>query len=179
MAKETKRQRVNPVFEKLNSWKEVDIALSEIAQKSAAAQVIINDYNEREMKLREEVLNLTTPNKNRIADLEQSIQAYCEEHRDEFVTKKSRDLSSGTVGFRTTPPKVSQIKGYTKASIINLLKKAVAWKDKFIKISEELDKETILSTFAGHHVDNVLLADFGLSVTQEDTFGYTLKEAIQ
>ena len=55
------------------------------------------------------------------------------------MTKKSIDLLHGTLGFRTSPPSVKQIKGVTCAHTLDALRtRGFMW---LIRTKEEIDKE--------------------------------------
>lgn len=124
----------------------IDVQITQIREKHA----------EKIGKLNEE--------KEKAFDL---MNAFAIENKDElFSKKKSLDSVHGTIGFRTGTPKLKTLKGFTWASVTNLLKEFLPG---YIRISEEPAKDKLLAD----RDDPEVLEFFpkvGISVTQDETF---------
>jgi phage host-nuclease inhibitor protein Gam len=155
----------------LNSWEEVNESLRQIAEKKSYVDGVIARYNEAEAKRRKEIDEKVNPVQSEIGDLENNMRLFCEEHRDEFGKRKSRELINGLVSFRTGTPKARTLKGYTWQVVIDLLKKS-PFKNLYLRIKEDADKEAIIRDFSNGSIDNLRLNEFGIEITQEETFGY-------
>ncbi len=171
----------------INSLNEVDSSLAEIAVLKSKVAGRDAKYNEEEQKRREEITKKNEPDNARIEQLELGIQSYCENNRQEFGNKKSIELRHGTVSFRTSPPAVKTLKGFTFAAVISLAKVAKrALIKKFVRTKEELDKEAVLAAFAivpdKDNAERSVTADelraIGVEVVKDETFGYECKMAI-
>jgi phage host-nuclease inhibitor protein Gam len=97
------------------------------------------------------------------------VQLWAEQNPDEFAKKKSVDFSAGKVGFRTGTPKLKAISGLTLAGALNILK-SLSWGRAFVRVKEELDKESILAQFSQGNLSKKELLEIGCKVEQEETF---------
>ena len=95
------------------------------------------------------------------------LQVFAVEQRETlFSKKKSLDTIHGTIGFRTGTPKLKTLKGFTWASVTNLLKEFLP---DYVRKTEEAAKDKILADRDCENVkDN--LAKVGLSVVQDESF---------
>ena len=72
-----------------------------------------------------------------------TLQAYATENQAElFTKKKSLDMAHGTIGFRTSTPKLKTLKGFTWASALTLVKKYMPG---YVRTSEEIAKDKLLA----------------------------------
>lgn len=164
------------VSSKLSSWEDVNEALRRIAEAKSAVEARTSAYNEEEARKREELDQYCNPLRTEISDLEEEMKLFCEEHRDEFAKKKSRELANGSVGFRTGTPKLKTLKGFTWSSVLELVKRSV-FREQYLRTKEEVNKEQVIIDFAAKTVDNDALGHVGIEVTQDETFGYEVKVA--
>lgn len=164
------------VSSKLSSWEDVNEALRRIAEAKSAVDSKTAAYNEEEARQREELDKFCNPLRAEIAELEEEMKLYCEEHKDEFTKKKSREMANGSVGFRTGTPKLKTLRGFTWSSVLELLKRSV-FKEQYLRTKEEINKEQVIIDFASKTVDNGALGQIGVEVTQDETFGYEVKVA--
>jgi phage host-nuclease inhibitor protein Gam len=106
--------------------------------------------------------------------LEKDITAFCMLHKQEFEKKKSKDLLFGTVGFRTTTPKIHQLnRKYNVQATMELIKKL--FKGQYIRTKEEVDKEKLLADYAQEKLDDNKMAAIGLKIDQEERFMIEIK----
>lgn len=185
------RTKVESPGVELNSWDAVDEALAEIGVLSSQVAAEEAKYNADEQKRRAVLTEKNQAKTTRIVELELGIKKYAENNRSDFGKSKSRELKHGIINFRLSPPAVKCVKGFTFASALELAKRSPKWSEAFVRVKEELNKEAILNEVARHDLqapdaDNqpnngISLSELrmlGLTVTQDETFGYDCKLAI-
>lgn len=110
-----------------------------------------------------------------------TLQAYATENQAElFTKKKSLDMAHGTIGFRTSTPKLKTLKGFTWASALTLVKKYMPG---YVRTSEEIAKDKLLADRELEAVDFVengitkkkesmsaAMAECGIIVAQDEAF---------
>ncbi len=92
--------------------------------------------------LKEAAEALATPFRERLAEQEQAVQAYCETNKDRLTQggkKKSFDFGSGEVKWRQRPPSV-RIRGIP--AVIDALRELGL--GRFLRQKTEVDKEAML-----------------------------------
>jgi phage host-nuclease inhibitor protein Gam len=157
----------------IQCFDDVNKTLLEIAKKDSFITKKEVDMNERINKIKNQFDEETKEIRAQKLLLEQEVQAYSSINKDVFGKLKSKSLLFGTIFFRTTPPKVSQLnKKYSIATSIELAKKI--FKTRFIRSKEELDKDSILTAYAAKEISDEKLAAIGLKIDQEEKFGYEL-----
>jgi phage host-nuclease inhibitor protein Gam len=85
---------------------------------------------------------------------------------------KSFDLSQGTIGFRTNPPKLEKKKGFTWDAVTELLKKHFPH---LVRIKEEPNKEAIIGMRDEKEFEKLTEKCY-VSVVQDETFFVKTKE---
>lgn len=100
------------------------------------------------------------------------LHAYATEHPELFVKKKSIESTHGLIGFRTGTPKLKTLKGFTWASVTNLLKEFLP---SYIRTTEEVAKDKLLADREDEDV-NSLMGKCGIAVIQEESFYVDLKK---
>lgn len=141
-------------------------AFAEYALADAKDQQIRAKMDEKMAKIREEY-------QDELAKLEQQkkqnfevLEAFAMGSREEFGKKKSLELAHGTIGFRTGTPKLKTLKGFTWASVTNLLKEYLP---AYVRTIEEPAKDKLLAD----REDPGVLQQFnkvGIYVDQDETF---------
>jgi phage host-nuclease inhibitor protein Gam len=94
------------------------------------------------------------------------IQAFALENKELFSKKKSIESTHGVFGFRTGTPKLKNMKGFTWASVLNLVKEFLP---EYIRTAEEIAKDKLL---ADRDKENVfeLFPKCGVMVVQDEAF---------
>lgn len=157
----------------IQTFEDVNKALYEIAQKDSFITKKEVAMNERINKVKDEFDDEVKTIRAEKQLLEQEVEGYCKVNKEEFGKLKSKPLLFGTIFFRTTPPKVSQLnKKYSVATSIELAVKL--FKLKFVREKKELDKDAILASYAAKEINDEKLAAIGLKIDQEEKFGYEL-----
>ena len=101
------------------------------------------------------------------------LQAYAMENRNELFSKrKSLETTHGTLGFRTGTPKLKTLKGFTWASVLNLLKEFLPG---YVRTIEEPAKDKLLADREDEEVA-ALFPKVGVKVTQDEAFFVELKQ---
>ena len=155
----------------LQSWDEVNESLRRIAEKQSYLDAVISKYNEAEARRRKALDEKVNPIKKEIADMELDLNLYCEEHKEEFGKKKSKELSNGIVGFRLGMPKLKTLKGFTWKAVLELIKRSV-FKDDYIRTKEEVAKDKIIQDALTKQIDEDVLDTMGVQVMQDEAFYY-------
>ena len=134
---------------------QAEIAFSEFATADAKVQ---NIQSKMDMEI--------TRIRDKYADILAEQQAI-REHREELFSKrKSYESAHGTFGFRTGTPKLKNVKGFTWASVTNLVKEFLPG---YIRVSEELAKDRLLADRDKEEVAGQL-SKCGMVVVQDETF---------
>lgn len=94
-----------------------------------------------------------------------ALRAWALAHPDEFAKRKSLDLASAVIGFRTDPPKVALLnRSWTWDKVTSLL---ASQAPHLVRVKQEVNKEAILDSYSEDSTD---LARFGLRITQSEQF---------
>ncbi|MBU1096872.1 MAG: host-nuclease inhibitor Gam family protein [Bacteroidetes bacterium] len=158
---------------KINTFDDVNRVLFEIAQQESFIAKKEADMNNKIQKIKDKFDEETKEARASKELLEKELSAFCLLNKSEFQKNRTKTLLFGKVGFRTTPPKVTQLnRKYTVATTIELLKKIFT--GKFLRTKEEMDKEALLAAYACGELTDDKLAAVGLKVDQEDQFGYDI-----
>lgn len=152
----------------LVSWTDADASLKQIGTISSQIKKQEADMNLKITKIQEQY----QPEIDRLNELkiglERNLQLYCEERREEFNEKKTKELSFGTVSFRYAPPSLKTLKGFTWDAVKNLIKASRKFAGLYLKVKEDLDKNAILSS----DMKESELAKLGLTIAQTESFYY-------
>lgn len=158
----------------LKSFMDVDEQLLELASFETLIQREEAAMNEKIQKTRDEYDERTRRAREQKAAIERNIEMFCIENKDEFEKTRTRDLVHGSIGFRMTTPKVALLnKKYNWGTVFELAKRVFG--KKYIRVSEELDKEAILADVASSDLSDEKLASIGAKVDQTDRFTYGIK----
>lgn len=149
------------------SQEEMEQAFADYAKADARQQKIQADMDVKMTQIREkwqEELSKLQEAKDKAFDV---MQAFATENRMElFSKKKSMDTVHGTIGFRLGTPKLKNLKGFTWASVTNLLKEFLPG---YVRVKEEPDKDKLLADRESEEVFP-LFEKVGVAVVQEETF---------
>lgn len=95
------------------------------------------------------------------------LQAFAVENQAElFAKKKSLDMAHGTIGFRTGTPKLKTLKGFTWASVLQMVREFLPG---YVRTSEEVAKDKLLADRDEEGMSDKM-AKCGITVTQDETF---------
>jgi phage host-nuclease inhibitor protein Gam len=149
------------------STEEMETAFTEFATCDAKLQKINATIDIELTRIREkysDTIDQLLERKDKAFDI---IQAFATDKKDElFTKKKSMETIHGTFGFRTGTPKLKLLKGFTWASVTNMLKEFLP---AYVRVSEEPAKDKLLADRDNDEVAQYL-PKVGISVIQEETF---------
>ena len=95
------------------------------------------------------------------------LQAFATENRDAlFTKKKSMETTHGVLGFRTGTPKLKTRKGFTWASVLQLLKE---YGPGYVRTTEEVAKDKLLADRENEDLVEIM-PKVGIMVDQDETF---------
>lgn len=146
---------------------QMEQAFADYAKADARQQKITAEMDVAMTKIREKYQDELT----KLGEVKEKsfdiLQAYALENRDELFSKrKSLETTHGTIGFRTGTPKLKTLKGFTWASVVNMLKEFLPG---YVRTSEEANKEKLLADREEKEV-SALFPKVGIAVVQDETF---------
>lgn len=144
------------------SLEDVNAAIAEIGQRQRDRKRIETEMQADLAATRATYEAEAAPHADKIKELSQGVQTYCEAHRGELTREgktKTAKLAAGEVSWRTRPPSVA-IRGM--AAVVDALKKLKL--TQFLRVKEEVDKDAVLKDPAV--VDHVK----GIAISQKEDF---------
>ena len=161
-----KKREKKTVYTGITS-EQMEQAFADYAKADARQQKITADMDVAMTKIREKWQDELT----KLAETKETsfdiLQAYAMENRDELFSKrKSLETTHGTLGFRTGTPKLKTLKGFTWASVLNLLKEFLPG---YVRTIEEPAKDKLLADRDDEET-YALFPKVGIAVVQDETF---------
>lgn len=145
---------------------EMEIAFAEYAKADSRTTKINAEMELQFTRIREK----NQEELNRLQEVKDEnfavMQAYAMEHPELFRKKKSLETVHGIIGFRTGTPKLKTGKGFTWASVLELLK---TFLPSYVRTVEEPAKDKLLADRDDEDVAP-LLAKCGIVVAQDESF---------
>lgn len=140
---------------------EVVESIAEIGRLDRERRRIETLMNDELAAIRQKYESEAASHVERIVELSQGVQVWCEAHRADLTLGKTKtvNLASGEVSWRLNPPKVNI---RNEPLVIEALK--LVGLDRMIRKKEEINKEAILSDREA--VKNIK----GISITQKEEF---------
>lgn len=153
----------------VNTFEEADAKLLELSKHESFITKKEAAMNEKIQNIKQKFDEETAEARAQKQLIESEVQSFCVKNKAEFLKQRSRKLIHGTIGFRTNPPKVSQLnKKFTVKTTIEFIKKL--FNGSYLRLEEKIDKEKILADYANETIDDSKLASIGLRVDQDETF---------
>ncbi len=172
-----KQQKKQP--QKFNNWDEVDKALEEIAIIDETNNKKMADYRKKEQERWSKITKEQQPSLDRKKELEQSLEEFAWLHKEELGEHKSKQLNHGKIFFRSTPPAVNTITGFTWEKVFRLIKNSKKWAERFIKIKEDIDKIEIKKASGHGDISNKELTALGITIETSEKFGYEISNVLK
>lgn len=161
-----KKREKKTVYTGISS-EQMEQAFADYAKADAKQQKITAEMDVAMTRIREkwqDELAKLAETKDNAFDV---LQAYAMENRDELFSKrKSLETTHGTLGFRTGTPKLKTLKGFTWASVLNLLKEFLPG---YVRTIEEPAKDKLLADRDDEETA-ALFHKVGITVVQDETF---------
>lgn len=164
-----KRKRVAVNLLVVETLEEANVILAEIAEHQRSIDLINAGLNEKIDGLKQKAEAECAPLVQEKEDREQALARFAEGHKDSLFKKpKSRELSFGELGFRSSTSTVLLNRQWTWDKVLETLKQKRL--GQFIRTKHEVDKEGVRA------LSDKRLESVGLKVKSEDTFFYEIKE---
>jgi phage host-nuclease inhibitor protein Gam len=96
----------------------------------------------------------------------EKLEIFATNNQEYFEARKSIEFTFGTLGFRTSTPRLKTLKGFTWSRVLEKVKKHVP---DFVRVKEELNKEELIS-YRNDKTITALYKTIGVEVVQEETF---------
>lgn len=161
-----KKREKKTVYTGISS-EQMEQAFADYAKADARQQKITAEMDIQMAKIREKWQDELT----KLAETKETsfdiLQAYALENRDELFSKrKSLETTHGTLGFRTGTPTLKTRKGFTWASVLEMLKEFLP---NYVRTKEEPAKDKLLADREDEEVA-ALFPKVGVTVVQDETF---------
>lgn len=128
-----------------------NITLEEAQEASQQFATTKNKLAKIEAKMNEEINKVKAKYADQVTELSEELEepaeileVFAKEQKNNWGKKKSLELLHCIIGFRTGTPKVGKKKGFSWEAVLELMKKNALF-EKFIRKTEEINKETILA----------------------------------
>ena len=141
-------------------------AFAVYAESDAKLASITAEMDVKITAIREKYADKLTDLVDKREDAFEKLEVFAKENPDRFTKKKSLELTHGTIGFRTGTPSLKTLKGFTWASVTNLLTEFLP---DFVRTKTEPDKEMLLARREENEVSD-LFSKVGIEVKQEESF---------
>lgn len=146
---------------------QVESALSEFSQADSRVQKITAEMELKITAIRDRHAEELAELQKKKDDSVEILQAFATENKESLFSKtKSYKSAHGIFGFRTGTPKIKQLRGFTKESVLTLVKTLLP---NYIRTTEELAKDKLLADREKEEVAE-LLPKCGMAVVQDETF---------
>lgn len=162
MARVSKKTNVNV------SLAEAQDAANNYAKCAAKKDSLTAKMNEKLAAIREQYEPEITSLNEQMQEPVEVLESYAIANRDEWGEKKSIELASCVIGFRTSPPKLEKKKGVTWDYIVTLMKTNRLLKP-FVRVKEDVDKAALLKLQADEKMVKQMNT-LGITIEQDENF---------
>lgn len=146
---------------------QVEMALSEFSQADSRIQKITAEMELKITAIRDKHADELANLQKAKDDSMEVLLAFATENKESMFSKtKSYKSAHGVFGFRTGTPSIKQLKGFTKESVLVLVKTLLP---DYVRTSEEVAKDKLLADRASEGMEGKLKS-CGLFVAQNETF---------
>lgn len=162
----------------------VNISLAEAQQAANTYASCSTKKDKLVAEVNEKLNNIRQQYEPKITELDEEmkepvavLENYAIENRESW-DGKSIELANCTIGFRTNPPSVTKMKGFTWEAIVGLFKVNKILRP-FVKVKEDIDKAAILKSQTDAKIVKQLSSAGVLIEQEEQFFVNTKKEELQ
>lgn len=148
---------------------QADSAFAEYATADAREQKLTACMDEQITKIREKNQPLLQECADAKSKAMEIMQAFAMENKELFNKKRSLETAHGIFGFRMGTPALKTMKGFTWASVTNLLKEFLP---DYVRVKEEPAKDLLLAAARDDENKEVItkFEKCGFYVDQQETF---------
>lgn len=150
------------------SLAEAQDAANDYARCATKKDTLTAKMNEKLAAIREQYEPELTSLDEQLKEPVSVLESFAIANRDEWGERKSIELASCVIGFRTSPPSVAKKKGITWDAVVGLFKGNKALKV-FVKVKEDVDKTAILKVHSDVKITKAMAA-VGVTIEQEENF---------
>ena len=140
------------------SWEDIDLSLKQLGALKIKKADLEGELTEEINVLKSKYANLCTGINSEIKDIEKEISRFCDMNKDEFLTKRSKNMNFGSISYRLSEKVIC-------ASIPAAIKALKHLNLNFcLRVKEELDKDAIREA----NLDANTLTKIGVQIIKED-----------
>ncbi|NBW10980.1 MAG: hypothetical protein EBR82_23410 [Caulobacteraceae bacterium] len=162
----SKSRIVKPV---VSTRAEAEAALREIAEATQSRNARQAELDARLTEVRAEYEAVLIALEKQISEKTGHLQVWAALNASEFPEgRKSLQLTHGVIGYRTSPPKLTLLKGQKWDGVLSLL--IGLFGGKYIRTKEEVAKDDILKAAQSGDLQDAQLRQLRVAVTQEEAF---------
>ena len=158
----------------LETRADAESALGHLAELSYCRDMLIAELDLKLKSVREEYEGKIDPLTVTIESEFDALNVWADGHPNEFTTRKSIDMIHGTIGYRTSPPKLKLLRGWTWERVAAAVQQVIP---KYMRIKVEVNKDALLEdrdTFSAEQ-----MADIGVSVVSDESFFVNPKQEVK
>lgn len=126
----------------INTWEEMDNVLETIGAKTRALEKIEHTMQEHIDKAKTDAALAAQPLKDEVKEMESALMVFLEDRKNEFETKKTRELNFGSVGYRKST-KLVLPRGESKMQELIDKLKSLGMYDCIVTKQEKVDKDAL------------------------------------
>ena len=154
---------------KFGSITDIELGLNEIAKSEAQIAKMEAAMNGKINSIKEKFNDDSRELRAESDLLRSEVEVYCIKNKFEFDKQRTKEFTIGAIGFRTNPPKVQLLnRKYNLKTALELIKRVFT--GSYVRVKEEIDKETILADYSQKKINDESLAGVGLKIDQDETF---------
>jgi len=166
-------------MKKIKTLADCEQALNRLQIIRSTSQVILANANKKSAEMRQGIVEELGALREEEIRLNSQIESYTNSIRTdaEIFTdeKKSVNLHSGTIGFRSTKETVAVADGFDEEDVIKLLSVGKLKKCVKSKTTKSIDKTQIMNMVKKGEISDEDLKNLGLKKSQEENFYIDLK----
>lgn len=167
-----KSNRIKIQLPNIRTREEAESVMTDLAHIITAQRRIISDRDAAVLAINRNVEGPLAECDAAIAAKTDALRVWAETNPDQFPKgRKSLELTSGVLGFRTGTPKLALLSRAWNWD--KVLEKLRTMASRFIRTKEEVDKDAILGEYSAlpdKDDANDMLAPWGIKVTQDESF---------
>lgn len=149
----------------LETWEDVERFLNELGVLQARTKTAEGLYTERLKQIEDALSQATADDQAREKIIFAALEKFVRKHQKE-LDGRSRKLTSGVVGLRTTPPAAKPKKGHKWADVVAALRAKKL--DQLLTFKEPEPNKEAIKKFAGDNAD--VFAELPVEVVQTEEF---------
>jgi phage host-nuclease inhibitor protein Gam len=152
---------------------DAEATLGHLAELSYTRDMLTAELDLKLKSVREEYEGKIDPLSKAIDSDFNALNVWADGHPNEFTTRKSIDMVHGQIGYRTCPPKLKLLRGWTWDRVAGGVQQIFP---KYMRIKVEVNKESLLDDRDQYSKEQ--MADIGVSVVHDESFFVNPKQEV-